>query len=107
MEKVRIAIPETAEAGAVIEIKTLISHPMESGFRRGARGELLPRNILTRFTCHYNERPVFTAALHPGVAANPYLSFFVRIDVSGTFDFQWIDEHGQVTRETRSVRVPS
>lgn len=105
MLKTRISIPATAPAGAAIEIKTLISHPMESGFRRDARGEAIARNILTRFECHYNDRLVFGCDLQPGMAANPFIRFSARIDVSGTFRFRWVDQHGAETIETRDLSV--
>ena len=43
-----IKVPRTARRGEVIEISTIIGHPMESGFRPGAGGQRLPRNIIER-----------------------------------------------------------
>lgn len=117
--KMRIAVPSPARKGAEIEIKTLISHPMESGFRRDQRGEQIPRNILTRFECHFYpsgnvpsgnpdpnpERLVFACDLHPGMAANPFISFFARATVSGQFLFRWIDQHGALFTARRDLQV--
>jgi len=36
---IRIAVPKTAAKGDVVEIKALIQHPMESGYRRDEKGE--------------------------------------------------------------------
>ena len=107
MTTVRISIPGTAAAGEIIEIKTLINHPMETGFRRNTMGEAIPRNILTDFECRYRGRKVFATRMHPGVAANPYLSFFVRADESGEFEFLWRDQHGETIVETRELIVAS
>ena len=49
--------------GEVIEVKTLVTHEMESGHRRDSNGALVPRRIINRLTCSYNGRPVFEAAL--------------------------------------------
>ena len=105
MLKARISAPPTARPGEVISIKTLISHPMESGFRRDASGKQIPRNILTEFVCRYNGQQAFRAELHPAIAANPFLSFHLRADVSGTLEFRWTDQHGEVTSETREIVV--
>ena len=105
MAKVRIAVPETAQQGEIIEIKTLISHPMESGFRRGAFGEVIPRNILKEFKCTYNGDEVFRAEFFPAVTANPFLTFFTVATESGELEFTWTDQHGAVTSEKRSIAV--
>ena len=98
-------MPRNVRAGDVIEIKTLITHPMETGFRRDALGQVIPRNILTRFECRYGDRVVFETAFEPGIAANPYLSFSLRADESATLTFRWTDQRGAVTEETRELEV--
>jgi sulfur-oxidizing protein SoxZ len=103
--KTRISVPANASRGELLEIKTLISHPMESGFRRDAMGEPVPRNILEQFVCTYNGKEVFSAELYPAIAANPFLSFFIRAKQSGVLDFRWTDQHGQVTHESSSITV--
>lgn len=42
----RVRVPKTAKPGEVINLKTLISHPMESGQRKDADGKLIPREII-------------------------------------------------------------
>lgn len=115
--RIRIAIPERASSGSIIEIKTLISHPMESGFRRDQRGERIPRNILTRFECHFRasaaaerfdaqpDQLVFGCDLHPGMAANPFISFTARASSSGTFRFHWAGQQNLSVTELRWLEV--
>jgi len=69
--RVLINIPPTAKRGDVIEIKTLVSHPMESGYRVGFNGALIPRDIIKLFVCTYNGEEIFRAELSPAIAANP------------------------------------
>ena len=102
---VRISAPETAKTGDVIELKALIQHSMESGFRLGARGETIPRDIITDFVCLYNGEEVFRWQLFPGIAANPFISFHTVASRSGALEFRWTDEHGTVTTETRQITV--
>jgi sulfur-oxidizing protein SoxZ len=89
-----INVPPKAKRGDVIEIKTLMSHIMETGYRRTATGDIVPRDIITSFTCRYNGAEIFRADLFPAVAANPFISFFTIAAESGTFDFEWIGDNG-------------
>ena len=82
--------------GEVIEIKTLIRHRMESGFRRDNRGQLVARDILTAFSCTYAGREVFRAEFFPAIAANPLLSFFLVATETGMLEFRWTDQHGEM-----------
>jgi sulfur-oxidizing protein SoxZ len=103
--KVRIAVPTEMRRGEAVEIKTLVSHPMESGFRMNSMGEPRPRNIITRFRCAFSGVPVFEADFGPGVAANPFLSFFFTASHSGELSFSWTDQHGKESTEVRRVVV--
>lgn len=105
MTKIRVKVPETAKQGEVIEIKTLIGHPMETGFRRDAVGKAIPRNILTEFICLYNGEEVFRADFQPAVAANPFVSFFTTATESGVFEFRWTDQDGVTITETADITV--
>lgn len=105
MARVLLQVPAEARRGAVIEIRALIQHPMETGFRPGASGEVLPRDIIRRFACTWDGVPVFTAELHPAIAANPYLAFTARAETSGTLEFIWTGDNGFSQTETRRITV--
>jgi sulfur-oxidizing protein SoxZ len=89
-----INVPPKAKRGDIIEIKTLMSHIMETGYRRTATGDIVPRDIITSFTCRYNGTEIFRAELFPAIAANPFIAFFTIAAESGTFDFEWIGDNG-------------
>jgi sulfur-oxidizing protein SoxZ len=105
MARTLINAPATAKRGEVIEIRTLIGHPMETGFRPGADGKVLPRDIIRRFTCRYNEEVVFSSELYPAIAANPYLSFYTVATESGTLSFAWEGDNGFAQTETVAIAV--
>lgn len=105
MSGIRISAPATAKSGEIIEIKTLIQHKMESGFRRGSRGEVLERDIINLFTCIYNGDIVFKVDLFPSVAANPFIAFFMKATQSGTLSFSWSDQDGKIWTETHTLTV--
>ncbi len=107
--RVRISVPSSAHPDELVTIRTLVAHPMETGFRRDATGKAIPRDILTRFECHFDAgqgtQPVFAAELHPAVAANPFLRFHLRATRSGTLHFRWYDATGLAAEETRTLTV--
>ncbi|MGY8638461.1 thiosulfate oxidation carrier complex protein SoxZ [Bradyrhizobium sp. 14AA] len=100
-----INVPPKAKRGDVIEIRTLTSHIMETGFRHTAAGELVPRDIITSFTCRYNGAEIFRADLFPAIAANPYLSFFTVAKESGKLEFEWVGDNGYATTASASITV--
>jgi sulfur-oxidizing protein SoxZ len=100
-----INVPHKAKRGDIIEVKTLVSHIMETGFRRTAAGDLVPRNIITSFTCRYNGDEIFRADLFPAIAANPFLSFFTIAKESGKFEFEWIGDEGFSKTASASITV--
>jgi sulfur-oxidizing protein SoxZ len=101
----RIRIPDTAAAGEAIVIRTLISHVMESGQRRDADGNLVPRSIINRFTVEFEGEPVVDAALEPAISANPYFEIEAVVPRTGSFTFTWYDDDGSVYRTTETVTV--
>jgi sulfur-oxidizing protein SoxZ len=105
MASALINVPARAKRGDVIEIKTLMSHIMETGYRRTATGELIPRDILTSFTCRYNGVEIFRADLFPAIAANPFISFFTVATESGKFEFEWLGDRGFTETASASISV--
>ena len=105
MAGTRITAPATARRGEVIEIRTLIAHPMETGYRVGADGAPLPRDLIRRFSCRYAGELVFSAELHAAIAANPYLAFSLRAEASGLLSFAWEGDNGFVQTEQRALEV--
>jgi sulfur-oxidizing protein SoxZ len=93
MTQALINVPPQAKRGEVIEIKTLISHPMETGYRHTMTGETIPRDIIHTLVCRYNGEEVFRADLHPAIAANPFITFFTVASESGTIELAWTDDH--------------
>ena len=101
----RIQIPAKAKRGDIVEIRVLIQHPMETGYRRDDVGHLIKRNVINALTCRYNGVEVFRADLSSGVAANPYLQFYTVAEASGELEFTWIDDEGQQGSERQSIEV--
>ena len=100
-----INVPPKAKRGDVIEIKTLMSHIMETGYRHTATGEIIPRNIITSFTCRFNGTEIFRADMFPASAANPFITFFATATESGKFEFEWVGDQGFSQHASASITV--
>jgi sulfur-oxidizing protein SoxZ len=105
MVRVLISVPMRVKRGEAFDVKLLISHPMESGQRRDAMGEAIPRDIINSFVCTYNDDEVLRADLFPAIAANPFLSFAVVAQESGTLTMTFTDDRGVAQTEMASVTV--
>jgi len=101
----RVRVAQTASPGDVVEIRTLVTHPMHTGFATGADGETIPRHIIERFTCTFNGETVVDIDIAPGLAANPFIEFDARVPESGVFEFTWHDQDGSVHTETSAIEV--
>ena len=105
MARALINVPAKARRGEVIEIKTLISHTMETGFRHSTNGVVIPRDIITSFSCRYNGEEIFSAALYPAMTANPFVTFFTVANESGSLEFTWTGDNGFAADATAKITV--
>ena len=106
MARAVVNVPATVKRGEIIEIKTLVQHSMETGFRRTQLGEVIPRDIIRQLVCTYNGAEVFRAELHPAISANPLLTFSTIATESGTIEITWTGDKGfSVTQSARITVV--
>ena len=105
MANVLVNAPKTAKRGSIVEIKALILHPMETGFRPGANGRIIPRNIIERFSATWNGMGIFDMEMSPAIAANPFVSFFAVANESGTIGLRWTGDEGFVVEERIGIAV--
>lgn len=103
--KTRVRIPETLGAGETGEVLTLINHPMETGLREDADGDVIPRRIIHSFSVELNGRTVMEADYNTSLSANPYLRFHIRPERSGTVVMTWEDDNGETSREEAELAV--
>lgn len=100
----RIVMPETAKAGDVIEIRTIVVHPMITGHSGGV-ANASPRNIVHTFFAEYDGAEIFRAEMGPGIAANPLLVFTTVATRTGDVLFTWIEDSGERSVERRTLTV--
>jgi sulfur-oxidizing protein SoxZ len=100
-----INVPKQARKGEIIEIKAMIAHVMETGYRRDASGAAIARDIINRFTCVYDGAEIFSAELFPAISANPFLAFSTIATRSGPLTFTWTDDKGNGQSATAQITV--
>lgn len=105
MARVLINVPPSARRGEIVEIKTLISHPMETGYRPKGDGTFFPRDIIQKFVCTLNGEEIFRADLYPAIAANPFIAFTTVAREGGLLVFSWTNDRGEVQTESRKLVV--
>ena len=106
MAKPRVKVPSKVARGEVFEVKSLVSHSMESGQRKDSKtGDLIPRMIISRFVATYNGEEVFSADWHPAISANPYMAFYMKAEESGTLELSWTDDAGETVSVSKDITV--
>ena len=105
MVRAIVNVPTTSRRGDVVEVRALIQHPMETGYRVSAGGERLPRDLIRRVECRFEGELVFAAELHAAVAANPYLAFHLRMERSGTLSIAWTGDNGFAHTEIARIAL--
>ena len=101
----KVQVPPTVKRGEAFEVRVLVQHPMETGFRRDLDGQSIPTNIVDKLACRLAGREIFSAELGTGIAANPYIAFFTTADASGELVVEWSDDRGEKGRVTTMVNV--
>ena len=101
----RIQLPPSVKKGEVFQVRVLVQHPMETGFRRDMNGGAIPINIVNRLACRFSGREVMSVDLGSGVAANPYFAFFAVANEAGTVEVEWTDDRGQSGRLTAAFTL--
>ena len=104
--KPKIRIPKSVKSGELFEVKTIITHNMETGLRKDkATGVPIARDIINAMRVEYGGREVLRAVWHAAVSANPYASFFIVAEKSGPMVFTWTDDSGQSYTKEVAINV--
>lgn len=94
LARARVQLPARVAAGQAFEVRATLGHPMETGYRRGDDGRPLARDIVRRFEARLDGEPVFAAELHPAIAANPFIAFWLQVDRGGELELHWRGDNG-------------
>ena len=82
-------------SGETTEVQALIQHPMDSGFIKDAKGELIPAHFIQQLTFEHNGKTVFLADWGPAVSKDPYVKFAFKGGAKGDeLKISWVDNKG-------------
>ena len=105
MSRAVVRVPQQVRAGEVIEITPMGAHPMETGYRTGDDGRIVPRHIVRELQYEFDGQTVFRMTFFPALTANPWVAFPLRAERSGLLTFTWTDDQGRVVIERAELRV--
>lgn len=91
-------------ANQAFEVRTLLQHPMENGQRSDENGKRIPRRIVTEVEVRFEGELAWSAMLGPGIAANPYLAFWLSLPSEGELLIDWRGDEGFSHRERVAIR---
>ena len=101
----RIQVSSPVRRGQAMEVRLLIQHPMETGFRYDFSGTSIAKNLIHSMSADYGGRVVFRARMGSGVAANPYFQFWVMPEQSGDIRVVWEDDQGVKGQVSARIEV--
>jgi sulfur-oxidizing protein SoxZ len=89
----------------MIEIRILIGHPMETGFRMADNGiNQIPKNIIENISVKFNQDLIFQAEVGTGIAANPLFSFMLQVpERGGMVSVNWVDDQGNTGQTEKEL----
>ena len=105
LTKPRVKVNTTAKVGEVLEVKTLISHPMENGQRKDSAGKTIPADLINSVVATFGGKEVFRAKLASGTSSNPYLAFHFKATATGDLVTTWTDDQGKSIEDKQTVTV--
>jgi sulfur-oxidizing protein SoxZ len=101
----RVQLPPQAKRGEPFEVRVSIRHAMETGYRVDDAGKAIPRNTIREIVCRYNGVVVLSARTDSGIAANPFLRFFVTAADPGDVVLTWVDDFGERGEARATLQV--
>ena len=91
------------EKKGVVQVKSLITHPMDTGLRRNSKGDKIPAHYITEVLVEANGEPVMTANWTGSISKNPFISFNYIGDKSDVVKLSWKDNLGKSDSKEKIV----
>src|SRR3990167_3913852 len=105
--KVRIRVPSSIKAGDVVQVRTLVIHPMER-IERDKQGKIIQRNYnyINKVVVTSLGKTVATFDTTQSVSENPFFSFTFRATDPGQLRIHFFDTTGGLYEGTTEIRFP-
>ena len=90
--------------GDITEVQALIQHPMDSGFVKDSKGEIIPAHFIQQLTFEHGGKTVFVADWGPAVSKDPYVKFAFKGGKKGDeLKVSWVDNKGAADSTTAKI----
>jgi sulfur-oxidizing protein SoxZ len=90
------------------DVRILMLHPMETGQRKDAKGEIVPMHFIQNVVVTHNGKPVLDAQWSQAISRNPFLGLRVKGAKAGDkISVTWTDNKGDKRTDEVAVAAPS
>lgn len=88
----------------ITEVRLLVPHPMETGQRKDASGNLIPAHHISSLTVSHNGELLLASEMGRSVSANPHLTFKFKGGEKGDkLSVSWLDNQQQSRTEEGQI----
>ena len=91
-------------ASGFTDVRVLMTHPMETGQRKGSDGKLVPLHFIQNLTLKVNGRTVVEGQISQAISRNPVFSFRLKGGAKGDkIEVSWLDNNGETNSTQAAV----
>jgi sulfur-oxidizing protein SoxZ len=89
----------------ITQVRALIAHPMQTGYKKDEQGNKIPAHFIKELTVEHNDIVISTTIMGSGISRNPYFAFKFKGGKSGdTITISWVDNLGYTASEQKSIK---
>ena len=100
----KILLPLSVARDAVIDVRALLVHPMDTGFFRDAEGNPIPAYFVNAVTVTYGGEQVALFEGTSGISRDPFVRFPLRASREAQVQVVWKDNKGGVYQQAVDVK---
>jgi len=90
--------------GDVADVRILMLHPMETGARRDAKGDIVPQHFIQNVAVTHNGKTVLDGQWSQAISRNPFLGLRVKGAKAGDrISVTWTDNKGDTRTDEVAV----
>jgi len=90
--------------GDAADVRILMLHPMETGQRRDAKGEIVPPHFIQSVVITHNGRTVLDAQWSQAISRNPFLGLRIKgAKLGDKISVTWVDNKGDKRTDDANV----
>ena len=94
--------------GDVADVRILIRHPMETGARKDAKGDIVPRHFIQNVAVTHNGKTVLDAQWSQAISRDPFLGLRIKgAKVGDKLSVTWVDTKGEKRTDESAVAAAS